>query len=176
MLTHRLATLDDLEPLRALMALAIDRNQSAFLDPAQIVASRAVMGLDTQLVTDGTYFVVDEEGIAVGCGGWSYRATTYGGDHSAGLRDAALLDPAKDSARVRAMYTHPNFTRRGIGRLILTLCESAAREAGFSSAVLMATLSGEPLYRAAGFNEIERHTDSVHGVGVPLILMKKTLV
>lgn len=176
MLTHRLATIDDLAPLRALMALAIDRNQSAFLDPAQIVASRAVMGLDTQLVTDGTYFVVDEEGMAVGCGGWSYRATTYGGDHSAGLRDAALLDPAKDSARVRAMYTHPDFTRRGIGRLILTLCESAAREAGFSSAVLMATLAGEPLYRAAGFSEVERHTDTVDGIDVPLILMKKTLI
>lgn len=176
MLTHRLATIDDLAPLRALMALAIDRNQSAFLDPAQIVASRAVMGLDTQLVTDGTYFVVDEEGMAVGCGGWSYRATTYGGDHSAGLRDAALLDPTKDSARVRAMYTHPDFTRRGIGRLILTLCESAAREAGFSSAVLMATLAGEPLYRAAGFSEVERHTDTVDGIDVPLILMKKTLI
>ena len=73
------------------------------------------------------------------------------------------------------MYTHPDFTRRGIGRLILTLCETAAREAGFNSAILMATLSGEPLYRAAGFIEIERHTDSVHGVGVPLILMQKEL-
>ena len=176
MLSHRLATADDLEPLRDLMALAIDRNQAAFLDPAQIAASRAVMGLDTQLVTDGTYFIIEEEGRPVGCGGWSYRSTTYGGDHSSGLRDAALLDPSKDPARVRAMYTHPDFTRRGIGRLILSLCETAAREAGFRSAILMATLSGEPLYRAAGFEEIERHSDSVHGVGVPLILMRKALV
>ena len=98
MLTHRLATADDLEPLRELMALAIGRNQAAFLDVDQIEASRAVMGLDTQLIKDGTYFIVKDESRPVGCGGWSFRATTYGGDHSAGLRNAALLDPATDPA------------------------------------------------------------------------------
>lgn len=175
MLTHRLATAADFEPLRELMSLAIGRNQAAFLDADQIEASRTVMGLDTQLIEDGTYFIVEDEGRPVGCGGWSFRGTTYGGDHSAGLRNAALLDPASDPARVRAMYTHPDFTRRGIGRLIISVCEAAAREAGFGSVILMATLSGEPLYRAAGFEEIERHTDSVHGVGVPLILMRKEL-
>lgn len=175
MLDHRLATEDDLELLRALMALAIDRNQRGFLDSAQVAASAALMGLDTQLIADRTYFMVEEEGRAVGCGGWSFRATTYGGDHSAGLRNAATLDPASDPARVRAMYTHPDFTRRGIGRLILSLCEGAAREAGFSSVVLMATLSGEPLYRAAGYHEVERHADTVNGVDVPLILMSKSL-
>jgi hypothetical protein len=86
------------------------------------------MGLDTQPNDDGTYFIVQQSGILAGYGGWSRRATLYGGDRSPG-RDAALLDPDKDAARVRAMYINPGFTRRGVGRLILTLCEDAARAA-----------------------------------------------
>jgi N-acetylglutamate synthase-like GNAT family acetyltransferase len=176
MLTHRLATESDLPALQALMALAIDTLQAGFLDPAQVIASRQVMGLDTQLVADRTYFLVEEDGVLAGCGGWSRRATLYGGDHSTDLRDAALLDPVRDAARVRAMYTHPAFARRGIGRLILRLCEAAAAEAGFSRVQLMATLSGEPLYRACGYEEIERTSAApVGGVVVPLILMGKTL-
>lgn len=92
--------------MTALMDAAIAELQP-FLDAAQIAASRAIMGLDTQLVDDGTYFVVEANALA-GCGGWSRRATMYGGDHSPG-RDAALLDPTRDAARVRAMYTHPAF-------------------------------------------------------------------
>lgn len=176
MLTHRLAAAADLDALRALMAAAIDRNQAAFLSPAQVVASRAVMGLDTQLVADGTYFMVESDGVLAGCGGWSYRAGLYGGDHSTRLRNAARLDPATEPARVRAMYTHPDFTRRGIGRLILALCDDAASAAGFRRVTLMATLAGEPLYRAAGYEPIERVIDDVDGVGVPLVRMGKALV
>src|SRR5437764_6438431 len=124
MLTHRIATPSDLQALRAVMELAIDRLQIGFLPAEEIAASRAVMGLDTQLVADGTYFIVEDDGRPAGCGGWSRRATLYGGDHSTALRDAAILDPANDAARVRAMYTHPDFARRGIGRLILRLCEA----------------------------------------------------
>ena len=176
MLTSRLATEDDLPALRELMALAIDGLQRGFLSPAEIVASRAVMGLDTQLVADRTYFIVEEDGVLAGCGGWSRRATLYGGDHSAGLRDAALLDPARDAARVRAMYTHPDFARRGVGRLILTLCEAAALAEGFRRAELMATLAGEPLYRSCGFTQIERTGSApVDGVVVPLVRMGKSL-
>ena len=119
--THRLATRADLPALTALMAAAIGELQRGFLSEDQIAASRAIMGLDTQLIDDGTYFVVLEGAAVAGCGGWSRRATLYGGDHSPG-RDAALLDPATDAARVRAMYTAPAFARRGVGRLILTLC------------------------------------------------------
>jgi len=176
MLTHRLAVEDDLPRLKALMALAIDQLQRGFLDDAQIAASRGVMGLDTQLVADRTYFMVEEDGVLAGCGGWSRRATLYGGDHSTALRNAALLDPAHDAARVRAMYTHPNFARRGVGRLILELCEAAAAAAGFKRVQLMATLSGEPLYRACGYVDIEHTTAApVDGVVVPLILMGKAL-
>jgi GNAT superfamily N-acetyltransferase len=173
-LTHRLAIEGDLPALRALMALAIDELQKGFLSPEQIVASRALMGLDTQLVADGTYFVVETDGVLAGCGGWSRRNTLYGGDHSAG-RNAALLDPATEAARVRAMYTHPNFTRRGVGRLILTLCEAAAAQEGFTRVELAATLSGVPLYEAAGYMPIEPFEDERGGVAVPLIRMGKAI-
>ena len=174
MLTNRLATRDDLPVLVPLMEAAIDKLQQGFLDEAQIRSSRAIMGLDTQLVDDGTYFVVEADGRVAGCGGWSRRATLYGGDHSAG-RDAALLDPARDAARVRAMYTHPDFVRRGVGRLILSLCERAAAAEGFTSAELMATLAGEPLYRAAGFEPVERVVEPAGGTPVPLVKMRKSL-
>jgi GNAT superfamily N-acetyltransferase len=167
---------NDLPALRGLMALAIGELQRGFLDEAQIAASREVMGLDTQLIADRTYFIVEADGVLAGCGGWSRRATLYGGDHSTALRDAALLEPASDAARVRAMYTHPAFTRRGVGRLILSLCEAAAADAGFRRVQLMATLSGEPLYSACGYEVIERTAAApVDGVVVPLILMGKAL-
>ena len=157
------------------MRLAIDTLQSAFLAPAQIEASRAVMGLDTQLIADETYFIVEADAALAGCGGWSRRATLYGGDHSEGLRDDALLDPAQDAARTRAMYTHPHFVRRGVGRLILGLCEEQAAAEGFTRMELMATMAGAPLYRAAGYAEIERVGKAVGEVAVPLVRMGKAI-
>ena len=166
--TSRLATEADLPALKALMDAAIAEHLKAFLDPAQVELSKSIMGLDTQLIADRTYFLVEENGRIAGCGGWSRRATLYGGDHSTSQRNAALLDTAKDAARVRAMYTPPDFKRRGVGRLILDLCEAAAREAGFRRVELMATMSGEPLYKACGYLEIERITAaSRDGVDVP---------
>lgn len=173
-LTHRLARPDDVAALRTLMDASIAQLQRGFLDDAQIAASRAIMGLDTQLIDDGTYFVVECEGDIAGCGGWSRRATLYGGDHSS-ARNNALLDPKQDAARVRAMYTHPSHTRKGIGRLILSLCENAARAEGFSSVQLMATMSGVPLYTACGYEPRERVLDDRGGVPVPLVLMTKRL-
>jgi GNAT superfamily N-acetyltransferase len=172
---HRLAAEDDLPALKAVMDLAIDELQRGFLDPAQIAASRLVMGLDSQLVADRTYFILEAEGRIAGCGGWSRRATLYGGDHSTALRDAALLDPSRDAARVRAMYTHPDFTRRGVGRRILSLCEAAAAAAGFSRVELMATLAGQPLYRACGYLEIEPVVSQTALGAVPMCRMGKAL-
>jgi GNAT superfamily N-acetyltransferase len=172
--TSRLAAPEDLGTLRALMDAAIAELQKPFLDPAQIVSSRTIMGLDTQLIKDGTYFVVEERGVIAGCGGWSRRATLYGGDLTPG-RDAALLDPAKDPARVRAMYTHPAFVRRGIGRLILSLCEDAARAEGYKRVELMATMAGVPLYRACGYQPVESIMDDRGGAAVPMLRMSKAL-
>ena len=156
------------------MDAAIAELLKPFLDAAQIAASRAIMGLDTQLIEDGTYFVVEDAGAIAGCGGWSRRATLYGSDHTAG-RDAHLLDPATDAARVRAMYTHPRFARRGVGRLVLGLCEAAARREGFSRAELMATVAGEQLYRTCGYQPIERSEHVDGAVKVPLVRMGKSL-
>jgi GNAT superfamily N-acetyltransferase len=173
-LTSRLATHDDLAVLAPLVQAAIEELQKGFLDAAQIQASHAIMGVDTELIDDQTYFIVECDGEIAGCGGWSRRATLYGGSHSAG-RDSAMLDPSKDPARVRAMYTHPALTRRGVGRLILSLCESAAAAQGFSRMELMATRSGQPLYEAAGFEAIEEVEDSSGGAPVPLTRMGKPI-
>lgn len=129
------------------------------------------------MIADRTYFLVETAERLAGCGGWSRRATLYGGDHNPALRDATLLDPPHDAARVRAMYTDPDFARRGVGRLVLDLCETAAREAGFNRVELMATLAGEPLYLACGYRPIERVMKlSAEGPPVPGVRMVKSLV
>jgi GNAT superfamily N-acetyltransferase len=172
--SHRIATPHDLPALTELMAAAIDELQKGFLSADQIAASRAIMGLDTQLIDDGTYFVIEAGPILAGCGGWSRRNTLYGGDHTPG-RNAALLDPTIDAARVRAMYTNPAFARRGVGRLLLSLCEARAAAEGFQRVELASTMSGEPLYRSCGYEPIARFTDNRGGVAVPLIRMAKSL-
>jgi GNAT superfamily N-acetyltransferase len=156
------------------MNAAISELQKPFLDAEQISSSRAIMGLDTQLIEDATYFLVEFNGNLAGCGGWSRRATLYGGDQASG-RSAVLLDPQRDAARVRAMYTHPDHVRQGVGRLILELCEAAARREGFNRVELMATMAGEPLYRACGYAAIERLVDARGGAAVPLLRMQKVL-
>jgi GNAT superfamily N-acetyltransferase len=168
----RVATSEDLPALAVVMDAAIEQLQQGYLTPDQIESSRAIMGIDSQLVEDGTYFVVEENGVVAGCGGWSRRATLYGGDRTPG-RDAHLLDPAVDPARVRAMYTNPAFARRGVGRLILEACEAAAREEGFATLELMATMSGRPLYTAYGFEPVEDVVDARGGAPVPLTRMAK---
>jgi GNAT superfamily N-acetyltransferase len=174
LLTYRFAVLADLPALRALMDASIGVLQRGFLTDAQIASSRLIMGLDTQLIEDGTYFVVTIEDALAGCGGWSRRNTLYGGDHSPG-RNAALLDPRTDAARVRAMYTSPDYARRGVGRLILSLCEQAAAREGFSRVELAGTLSGVPLYTQAGYKAIRKFSDDRGGEAVPLVLMGKVL-
>ncbi len=176
LLSIRTAGVEDIEAISALMTVAIAQLQAGFLSPAQIALSHRVMGLDTQLIRDGTYFVALMDGVLAGCGGWSYRATLYGGDASAVAREPVALDPARDPARIRAMYTSPDFTRRGVGRAILKASEDAARAAGFTTAEMMATLAGVPLYEACGYRRIEAvATDPIDGVSVPLERMTKAL-
>jgi GNAT superfamily N-acetyltransferase len=165
--------MDDVPVLRELMNVSIAELLKPFLSPAQIEASFAVMGLDKQLIEDGTYFVVEDDGAIAGCGGWSRRATLFGGDHSTN-RDASLLDPKNDAARVRAMYTHPAFARRGVGRMILDAGERAAAAEGFARVELAATAGGEPLYRACGYAPVSRF-QSGPGDLVPMCLMSKLI-
>lgn len=177
---HALAQEQDLPRLRALMTRAIEELQRGFLSPEQVAASHQIMGLDTQLVKDRTYFMVLDtdtgEGTLVGCGGWSWRATLFGGDDSIVAREPLPLDPAKDAAKIRAMYVDPAHARRGIGKVIMALCENAARAAGFGKVELMATLAGLPLYKACGYAEIEAvEATSREGVKVPIIRMGKAL-
>ena len=175
MFSHRLATQADMPALQELMTASIRELLPQFLPPEKVEASFAVMGVDSQLIEDGTYFIVEEEGVIAGCGGWSRRATLFGHNHTAG-RDSRLLDPASEPARVRAMYTAPAFVRRGVGRRILELCEAAARTEGFTKAELGATAGGEPLYRACGYVEIERmEVPTPDGVTVPITRMGKAL-
>ncbi len=173
-LSHRLATLADQDALGRLMEAAIAELQKPFLSNQQIAASRTFMGLDTELITDRTYFVVEADGILAGCGGWSRRATLYGGSHTPG-RSAALLNPRFDAARVRAMYTHPGQVRKGVGRLILGLCERAAAAEGFHRVELMSTMAGMPMYLACGYVAAEQIEDPRGGIPVPLVRMHKSL-
>jgi GNAT superfamily N-acetyltransferase len=173
-MTIRPAVDGDVPRLMPLMDAAIEELQEGFLDDAQIESSKAIMGIDRQLIDDGTYFVVEIDGAVAGCGGWSRRATLYGGDHSAG-RNAALLDPATEPARIRAMYTHPLYARRGVGRLIIETCEAAAAAEGFATIELMATRSGRPLYEAVGFQAMEELEDDSGGAPVPLTRMLKAV-
>lgn len=173
----RKATNGDLPAIAAVMDRAIAQLQRPFLDAAQIAASRRSMGLDTTLMEDGTYLCVWDGQRLAGCGGWSRRATLYGGDHSAETRDDRLLDPAHEPARIRAMYTDPAYARRGIGRMILNACEVAALAEGYKRLEMMATASGEPLYVACGYHVVERVGRLAEGgVSVPGAVMAKDLV
>jgi GNAT superfamily N-acetyltransferase len=171
-MTIRLATVDDVAVLVPLIDAAIEELQRGFLGAEQIESSKAFMGIDRQLIDDGTYFLVEIDGTVAGCGGWSRRATLYGGDNSTG-RDATLLDPAIDPARVRAMYTHPNFARRGVGRRVLEACEAAAAAEGYVTLELMGTRSGRPLYEAFGFQPLQEYEDASGGAPVPMTRMQK---
>jgi GNAT superfamily N-acetyltransferase len=174
-LSHRLAAPDDMPALQLLMARAMRELLPVFLTPLEVEASFAVMGLDSQLIEDGTYFVVARGRALAGCGGWSRRATLFGGNHTAGW-DARLLDPLTEAARIRAMYTDPAHVRRGVGRHVLALCEAAARQEGFRRAELGATMGGRPLYEAAGYRPLELlQVKTPMGVAVPILRMEKAL-
>ncbi|WP_262693919.1 GNAT family N-acetyltransferase [Kordiimonas aquimaris] len=173
--SYRKAEMDDIPAVTAVMEAAISELMNDFLSADQVEASHEVMGLDTQLIKDGMYYLILEGDNIVGCGGWSNRATLYGNNSTKG-RDGTLLDPVRDAARIRAMYTHPGHVRRGIGGLIMDLCEAKAAEHGFSSCELMATLAGEPLYRSCGYETVTKEDAlASNGVKVPLIKMRKPI-
>ncbi|HVL96315.1 MAG TPA: GNAT family N-acetyltransferase [Solirubrobacteraceae bacterium] len=173
---QRLARPEDVPEIAELMRRSARELFPAFYDERQTASGLVhIAHLDTQLIEDGTYFVHEDGGEIVACGGWSRRAKLYAG---AGARDddARLLDPATEPARVRAMFVRSDWTRRGIGRAILDSCERAARAEGFRKLVLVATLPGEPLYRAYGFVETERLVITLpDGVAVEGVAMERPI-
>ena len=155
-LIPRLATPDDAPAIRALVVRSARGLSVGFYTPEQIEAAIAhVFGVDSQLIRDGTYYVIDSpEGLAA-AGGWSRRRTLFGGDQMKTAEDP-LLDPAVDAARIRAFFVDPRWARRGLARTLYSLCARAASAAGFQRFELMATAPGEPFYARLGFRNVER--------------------
>jgi len=175
----RTAVESDIPALHALIEASVRGLQADDYTPAQIEgALGTVLGLDTQLIRDQTYFLVeaiDPNGATVlaGCGGWSKRKTLFGADQGPG-REPDLLDPASDAAKVRAIFVHPAFARRGLGSLILAHVEAAAQAAGFRRFEMGSTLTGVSLYRLKGYVEVERIAVPLHnGEALPVVRMTK---
>ena len=181
----RLATPADAPALDALIEASVRGLEAGDYSPAQIDgALGTVLGLDSRLIADQTYFVAEVLGPAgeeyggpiAGCGGWSKRKTLFGADRLPG-REPDLLDPATDAARIRAIFVDPNFARQGLGSLILAGVEAAARAAGFKRYEMGSTLTGIPLYRLKGYREVERIAVPVpNGEAFPVVKMVKDAV
>jgi GNAT superfamily N-acetyltransferase len=176
MSTLRIAQYTDIPALQDLISRSGTALSVGYYSPAQADAiTRHVFGVDTQLIDDQTYFVVDHEAKIVGCGGWSKRRTLFGGDQTKTGPDP-LLDPVKDPARIRAFFVDPTMARRGIGRQLMGACTLAAKQAGFGSLELISTMPGEPLYLSSGFVVLERFELDLPGnVQVPVSRMRMAL-
>ena len=172
----RKAIVADMPLLESLIARSARGLSTEDYRPAQVEgALRGAFGVDSQLLKDQTYFVAEENGVIVGCGGWSYRATLFGGD-ARGDRDSTSLDPGTQAAKIRAFFVEPSHARRGIGSLLLERCEQGARQHGFSQVELMATLPGVKLYAARGYVGTERiSVDVGSGENIEFLPMRKKL-
>jgi GNAT superfamily N-acetyltransferase len=172
----RLAAARDVPALEALIAQSARALQADAYAPAQIEAALgSVFGVDHQLIADGTYWVAEQGDAIVGCGGWSRRKALFGGHHGSAGGDEPLLDPTRDAARIRAFFVHPAHARQGIGSQLLAACERAACDAGFRRLELVATLTGEPLYRAFAFDAVERYDVTLpNGMPLAVVRMVKT--
>lgn len=171
----RKATLEDHTELQALIARSARGLSDDYLPEQVEGALQGAFGVDTQLIQDGTYFVVESDGAIVGCGGWSYRRTMFGSDSGPG-RDASELDPSVDAAKIRAFFIDPAHARRGLGTQLLNECESAAAARGFSRVEMMATLPGQKLYAARGYAPIGhvRH-ELGPGLTIDFVPMRKEI-
>jgi predicted N-acetyltransferase YhbS len=172
----RRATSADIAPLERLISDSVRALSAGLYSADQIESALThIFGVDTQLIHDGTYYVAEAEGRIVGCGGWSKRKTLYGGDQAKAAVDPPL-DPKTEAARIRAFFVHPGYARRGIGRRIIRLCEERAREHGFTAVELVATLPGEPLYKACGYEVVARYDIELpEGVRLPVAKMSRRL-
>lgn len=174
--TVRLAREADISVLQQLIASSVRGLSTADYSAEQIEAAIGfIVGVDRQLISDGTYHVVENDGALIGCGGWSKRQTLFGSDHHTG-RDDAELDPAVDPARIRAFFVHPRFARRGVAGAILQRCEQDISAAGFKRIELRATLPGVPFYQACGYAACEPfEAKTAVGLSLPVVRMVKDL-
>ncbi len=183
----RRAVLDDAPIIQILMEQSVRSLHAPDYTPTQIEQALAlVYGVDTQLIDDGTYYVVETKAAPgatlaievdrcriVGSGGWSKRRALFGGDQFAG-RESGLLDPLHDAAKIRAFFVHPAWARQGVGSLVLDACEGAAIEAGFARFEMGATLTGVPFYRARGYTESDHLTVPLgNGESLAIVRMSK---
>ena len=172
---YRLANLEDIPYIKGLMQHSIAKLLGYYVSEDELEASFESMGLDDQLIKDKTYFLIEFEGLLVGCGGWSNRETLFGGNHTPN-RSNEFLNPKEDAAKIRAMYTHPDWARKGVGTLILEIAEKAASISGFKRCELMATLAGIHLYKARGYKiDDEVIYKSKKGNSVKMFKMTKFL-
>lgn len=171
----RVATHADVPGLQDLIARSARGLAAGFYTPEQAEAAIAnVFGVDRVLIDDGTYFVAEQDGVAVGCGGWSFRATLFGGDQFAD-RSPARIDPATGAARIRAFFIDPAQARSGLGSRLLAHCEAAAAADGFMRCTLVATMPGEPFYAARGYRRVDPVVLHFDGVEVRFVSMEKAL-
>jgi len=172
----RTAEIADVPALQELIARSARELSAGYYTAEQAEAAIVhVFGVDSQLLADRTYFLIEENGETVACGGWSRRRTLFGGDQAKSGPDP-LLDPVTEPARIRAFFVDPGRARRGLGRRLLQACMEAAEAAGFGALELVSTLPGEPLYLACGFTELERFAlDLPGGVRVPVVRMRRSL-
>jgi GNAT superfamily N-acetyltransferase len=175
--TLRTATAADLDAIRKLIAASVHGLQHEYSEGQREQALASVFTPDTQLIADGSYFILAvADGTLAACGGWSWRKTLYGGDHHHPSRDAARLDPAIDAAKIRAFFVHPQWARRGLGTRLLAACERAAWDAGFRRCEMGATLSGVPLYERHGYRRVaDILVDLPGGERLPVVRMEKRL-
>jgi N-acetylglutamate synthase-like GNAT family acetyltransferase len=177
-ITYRLATHEDIPALTQLIPISVRALLAGHYTPQQVEGAlrHGIFGVDSQLISDGTYYVAESGGRIVGCGGWSKRKTLYGTDHLKEGIAAPLLSPATDAARIRCFFIDPGWARRGIGRRIMELCEAAARQEGFHKATLGATHIGEFLYASMGYAVSERfEIPLADGEVLPAAQMVKSL-
>jgi len=176
MISVRPATVADIPAMEALIARSGIQLSEGFYTPEQAQAiTRHVFGVDTQLVADQTYFVIEKDGQLAACGGWSKRKTLFGADRTKQGADP-LLDPATEAARIRAFFVDPAMARQGLGRQLLQHCADAALQGGFHTLELAATMPGVPLYQACGFEIVDPIEITLPGdIKVPLAKMRKSI-
>lgn len=173
----RKATLADRSNIQALIEVSARGLSQNDYSAEQIEAAiECIFGVDSDLIRDGTYLVAEASGVLVGCGGWSKNRNLFGGDHYQN-REAGLLDPGKEPAKIRAFFVHPDWARKGVGKTILLLCEGQAKDSGFRSTELMSTLPGIRFYESCGYKTGESVVKELgNGIKLPFVRMIKALI